>query len=73
MLLHKDLIEMKQRLDHLLMLSSKLKDEPHDGYTNYNQHLFSSKSKDLFKFFEEKMKRPDIGYDHRNVINCRQG
>lgn len=70
MLLHSDLIEMKQRVEYLLTLNNKLINEPYDGYTNHNQYLYSSKSKDLLRFVEDKVKRQAVNNYHRDRISA---
>jgi len=73
MLLVNDLVDIKRKTDYLLELATKLKQQPHCASTAYDQHVFSSVSKELLKFMKTRMEpntdREDFS-EHRNKISA---
>lgn len=57
MLLINDLKEIKQRTDYLLLLATKLTRQDQGAYSDYDKHLYSTRSKELYRFIKNKMEQ----------------
>ena len=73
MLLVNDLRDIQKKTDYLLTLATKLTQQPHCASTAYDQHLFSSVSKELYRFMKTRME-PDTdredSSEYRNRISA---
>lgn len=73
MLLVKDLRDILNKTNYLLTLAAKLTQQPYCAGTAYDQHVFSSVSKELYKFIKTRMEpdpdREDFS-EHRNRISA---
>ncbi len=70
MLLIKDLRDIQKKADYLLTLATKLTHQPYCATTAYDQHLFSSMSKELYRFIKTRME-PDMDREDSNEHRAR--
>lgn len=70
MLLVNDLRDIQKKADYLLALATKLTQQPYCASAAYDQHLFSSMSKELYRFIKTRME-PDIDREYSSEHRAR--